>query len=393
MKIGMILDAPFPPDYRVEKEAITLVQSGHKVILFCLTYDGVFYVDDYQGFTVVHYPSNKLEYKLSALAYSVPFYHLFMKRKLRQFIAQFKPDIFHVHDMVIAEAVFTLANEVLVPVVLDLHENRPVSMSEYRHVKKFPGNVLINIHAWEKKQIELVQQANRVIVVTELAKRDLIEQSGKNPNEITVVPNTPSENFALEPLCKDIMTRMGDTFNILYIGDTSVRRGTADAVNAMPQLLKSIPNAKLWIVGKSSADKELEALAKSIGVERHVNFEGWQNQALFSSYITGAHICISPLKRNRHHDTTYANKVFQYMALARPVVVSDCPAQAELVEQEKVGLVHKAGDINGYCDSIIRLYRSESLRHQLGENARLAISQRWNWEKTSEGLRALYRSI
>ena len=38
MKIGMILDDVFPPDPRVENEAITLINSGHEVFLFCLTY-------------------------------------------------------------------------------------------------------------------------------------------------------------------------------------------------------------------------------------------------------------------------------------------------------------------------------------------------------------------
>ena len=38
MKIGMILDAEFPPDPRVENEAVSLVKNGHEVFLFCLQY-------------------------------------------------------------------------------------------------------------------------------------------------------------------------------------------------------------------------------------------------------------------------------------------------------------------------------------------------------------------
>ena len=37
MRIGMILDKTFPPDPRVENEAIELIRSGHEVFLFCLT--------------------------------------------------------------------------------------------------------------------------------------------------------------------------------------------------------------------------------------------------------------------------------------------------------------------------------------------------------------------
>ena len=38
MKIGMILDQEFPPDPRVQNEAISLIKAGHEVFLFCLHY-------------------------------------------------------------------------------------------------------------------------------------------------------------------------------------------------------------------------------------------------------------------------------------------------------------------------------------------------------------------
>lgn len=39
MRIGMILDKIFPPDPRVENEAISLIENGHEVYLFCLKYN------------------------------------------------------------------------------------------------------------------------------------------------------------------------------------------------------------------------------------------------------------------------------------------------------------------------------------------------------------------
>ena len=42
MKIGMILDAPFPIDPRVSNEASALISAGHEVYLFCLSYSKKF---------------------------------------------------------------------------------------------------------------------------------------------------------------------------------------------------------------------------------------------------------------------------------------------------------------------------------------------------------------
>ena len=38
MRIGMILDSVFPPDPRVENEAVSLIKADHEVFLFCLHY-------------------------------------------------------------------------------------------------------------------------------------------------------------------------------------------------------------------------------------------------------------------------------------------------------------------------------------------------------------------
>ena len=71
MTIGMILDAPFPPDPRVENEAVSLVQAGYQVCLFCLTYGDEPAEEIHEGIRVCRYRSDKLEYKLSANRYAL----------------------------------------------------------------------------------------------------------------------------------------------------------------------------------------------------------------------------------------------------------------------------------------------------------------------------------
>ncbi len=393
MRIGMILDAPFPTDYRVEKEARTLANAGHQVVLFCLNTGREKEEEEYKGFRIARYPTNVLEYKLSALAYTVPFYHWMMAQKLRGFITTHQPDVLHVHDMVIARAAFDVARMEMIPVVLDLHENRPEIMKEYRHVNRFPGKVLINLRKWQREQDRLIGEAHKVVVVTASAKADIVKSVKKPSSDIIVLPNTPSKEFLEIPIDQALSDRMKGTFNLLYVGDTSERRGTADLIKAVAELKGSIPEIRLWMVGKSSFDQELNALATKLGVEGVVHFEGWQPERLFPSYIHGAAICLSPLKRNQHHDTTYANKLFQYMAYSRPLILSDCTAQAELVRTEDCGLVFTAGDVNDLAAAVMKLYREADVREKLGKNAKDALVNRWLWESTSRELLELYRTF
>ena len=97
---------------------------------------------------------------------------------------------------------------------------------------------------------------------------------------------------------------------------------------------------KLVIVGQNSTDGVLKKKVEELGLNKVVDFEGWQDMSLFPSYLTIADVGISPLHRNLHHDTTYANKLFQYMGFSLPVLVSDAIAQKTLIEQVNCGMVH-----------------------------------------------------
>ena len=191
----MILDKTFPPDPRVENEALELIKSGHEIFLFCLGYNNDFEEDTINNIKVKRYPSNQLEYKLSALSYTFPFYKKMMSGKIAHFLFENAIEVVHVHDMVIADAVFKANNTLKLPVVLDLHENRPEIMKSYPHLAKFPGNILISPKAWKKKEAELVTKAAKVIVVTEESKEELITRTRQPQDKFVVVTNTVKRSF------------------------------------------------------------------------------------------------------------------------------------------------------------------------------------------------------
>ena len=389
----MILDKTFPPDPRVENEALALIGSGHQVFLFCLTYEKEVN-DQVKGIEVKRYPSNNLEYKLSALSYTFPFYRKMMSGKIAHFLVANDIEIVHVHDMVIAEAVIE-ANKVLkCPMVLDLHENRPEIMKTYPHLKKFPGNLLISTKAWKRKEGALVLRADRTIVVTKEAKTELLDRLGIADHKVVVVPNTVKSSFYNDfSLDQTILEKYKDKFVILYLGDTGLRRGLLSMIEALGIMAKedSIKSQiKLVIVGKNSSDKVLQRRVEELDLQALVDFEGWQDIALFPSYLKIADIGVSPLHRNLHHDTTYANKLFQYMSFAIPVLVSDALAQKNLVEEVKSGLVHKEKDATEIAEKILILYKDPDLLKKLGMNGKQFIEEKYCWEKVSGNLKDLY---
>ncbi len=396
MRIGMILDKIFPPDPRVENEAVSLVENGFEVFLFCLKYNNLQQTktENVNGIEVKRYQSNILEYKLSALAYTFPFYTYIMSKKINDFLINNAIEVIHIHDIGIAEAVFKVNKELKLPVVLDLHENRPEIMKSYPHLLKFPGKYLISPKKWKLKEEEFIKKADKTIVVTQEAKDEIRSRAGLDGSQIIVVANTVKRSFYSEIILnKSIIDKYKDKFVILYLGDTGLRRGLLTAIEAVKQLKREIKNLKLVIVGSNTSDSILRKQVKIYNLEKYVDFEGWQNVDLFPSYITASEIGISPLHRNIHHDTTYANKLFQYMSFAKPVLVSNAIAQKSLIDKTKSGLVHVEKNSEDFAKKIMLLFSNESLRNELGANGKKFIEEEFCWEKSSKKLIQIYQEL
>lgn len=396
VRIGMVLDKTFPPDSRVEREASALIKAGHEVFLFSLNFFSLQKFEDINGIKVLRYPlKKKIFNKLYPLAYTFPLYHLLLKNKLIHFINYTAPDIIHIHDIEIAGLVFQLNKRWNLPVVLDLHENKPEIMKDYSHINDtFVGKLLIDFNKWKTKQNEFISLADKVIVQTPEAKNDIIADIGTEANKIGIVPNTIQlEVFNQYPISQNILNKYQNSFTLVYIGVTAVRRGVDTIIESAYSLKDHISNLKVILVGVSRDDMLLKKNVRSMKMENIVEFTGWQDTNLLRSYIEASDICLSPLKHNIHHDTTYANKLFQYMACGKPQIVSDCSAQANLINELKCGLVHKADDADDLSKQILKLYNDSNLREQLGNNGRLAVQKKYNWENTNQELLKIYSEL
>lgn len=394
MRIGMILDQQFPPDPRVENEAIALINAGHEVFLFCLDFSGSSKNEVYKGVQVRRYASNSFQYKLSALAYDFPLYFFFMKKRIKHFIESTKVEVLHIHDMRIAGAVFDLNKKFKLPVVLDLHDNLPENMKFYPHLNSFPGKFIISPKRWKQKEEEFINRSDKVITVSPEFVEEIIERTKVSSDKMVLVPNSVSESFYNDhSLEKDIINRYKDNFVLLYVGDTNLRRGLLTAIRSLPFLIHEIPHLKLVIVGKNTTDSILKEEVNKLGLEAYVDFEGWQDLSLFPSYIFASDLCLSPLNRSIQHDVAYANKIFQYMSYGKPIIVSDALAQKRIVEKWQTGLVHKEKDPKDLSNKILKLYTDKNLAVSLGKNGKDFIVNEFRWELTSRELIRLYENI
>ena len=316
MKLGMILDAPFPDDARVSNECDELIKSGHEIFLFCLSYKKKFQkIEVYNGINIRRYFCSKISYKLSALANDLNLYSNIMFSKIHDFALTNDVEVLHIHDIQIADASLKVARKLQIKTVLDLHENRPEIMKDYKHVNSFLGKLLISSKRWKIAEEKFVNQSDKVIVVTKEAKKEILTRCDKKNNEIIVYPNTVRQSFYKNKIInQEFKETYSNDFVMLYIGNTSKRRGLDTVLDSMIRIKKRVNNIKLIILGKSSYDNELKKKINKLKLDSVVDFIGWVDESDLYKYLLVSDVGISPLYSNLHHDTTYANKLFQYMS-------------------------------------------------------------------------------
>jgi glycosyltransferase involved in cell wall biosynthesis len=91
-------------------------------------------------------------------------------------------------------------------------------------------------------------------------------------------------------------------------------------------------------------------------------------------------------------DVASPNKLFEYMAFGKPLVVSDLTAHRVLVDKTGAGLLFPPGNVDALVQAILKL-RDPTLRATMGERAYKAAQTSYNWRVDSARLLQLYDEL
>jgi glycosyltransferase involved in cell wall biosynthesis len=390
MRIGMLLDKPFPPDPRVANEARSLVQAGHSVALFCLGFGGEPPRETLDGVEIVRHPIDRRFWKkASALILTLPAYRLWFRGRLRRFLSEERIEALHVHDLPLVGEGLRAARAAGIPLVADLHENYPAAIRLYDWARRLPGRVLVRPSAWDRYERTVVPRADRVIVVIEEARERLV-RLGVDRDRIAVVENTVHvdefEGFAID---QRLIDRFRDRFAVTYVGNFDRHRGLETAIDAAVRAREAIPGFELVLVGTGATAASLARRVQRLGLGDCVTFEGWQPFSRFPSYIRASAVSLIPHLKTPHTDTTIPHKLFHTMLLERAVVASDCAPIERIVHETGCGVIFPSGEAGALAEALA-LLRDPALRAKLGAAGRAAVLARYRWDVTARRLLELY---
>ena len=184
----------------------------------------------------------------------------------------------------------------------------------------------------------------------------------------------------------------GKEYDVVYHG--SIPRYHLDVCLAVDAVLRDRGHNLKWrFIGRIAERQWLEEELNRRGVREWFIIGGQIPHDQVAREIRKAKVGIVPLPDLPKFRNNIPQKIFEFMALRMPVVLSDLPPSRPFVGDGKCAIMVPPGDCGAYADAIIRLLGDRGLRERMGAEGRRRVESEYNWEFESHKLLDLYAEL
>ena len=256
-------------------------------------------------------------------------------------------------------------------VIYDVHGDRIREVSEESRMKNEKGK--LGYFPLAKTLIQGMGASylsDHYIPVSKPLKK-LVMNRGVPENRITIIRNgvdldifTPGEKMARRK------------FIITYAGKFQSYQAIDDFIEAAATVQNS--NVRFRIIGFSLEDNSRkEAIRKRLGGRVELIDEAPKD--ILVAYLRESDVLVIPRRRSHVTIVALPTKFAEYIAMGKPVIVSDIDETAQFVQNHKCGLVYRNGT-KGLKNAFLQMIEcSEECLQEMGENGRRLAEKVFDW--------------
>ena len=290
--------------------------------------------------------------------------------KLKQLIAEFKPDILHVHFV-----------------------------SSYGLLGSLSGFPKIFMSVWGADVYDFPEKSflHRLVLRFNLKKAQslfstsnvMAKQASKyTQKEINVIP-FGIELSKFRPGKSELIIWEGNNLILGTVKSLEDKYGIDDLIKAFAILKKRLPDQslKLLIVGKGTKELELKALAEKMKVSQDIHFTGWIPVEKVPEYHKLLDISVFPSILDSE---SFGVAVVEASASEKPVIVSRVGGLIEVVNENVTGLVVPPKNPEALAVAMEKLVLDPTLREKFGKAGRERVEKLYNWDQNLSDMVSFY---
>jgi glycosyltransferase involved in cell wall biosynthesis len=381
-RVGMVVFSSYPADPRPRRAAEALLDEGMHLDLICEA-DGKLPRRERSGdmeiirVPIKHYRSGKLSYAYQYSAFILISASILIWRSIRR-----KYDLIYIHNMPDILVISALLPKMFgAKVILDQHDPMPELMMTIFNLEErsLPVRVICQLEKWS------MACANLVITVNVACKRIFAARSCA-PEKIGIVMNSPDGEIFRYRTARSYPVPNGarGPFVIMYHGSLVERNGFDVAVEALARVRKTIPNVELRVFGgRTPFLTQVLEMARTMGLENSVSYCGPKRLEDLVHEIERCDVGVIPNQRSAFADINTPTRIFEYLALGRPVIAPRTAGIQDYFDPEAL-LFFEAGNAEDLAEKITYVYDHCDQAVNVAERGQqVYLSHTWKEERAT----------
>lgn len=278
------------------------------------------------------------------------------------------------------------------PLVLEV--NAPLT---YEYQRFFQGsnylywNYPFLASIFEKK---IWQNADAIICVSNQLK-DFLVRAGVAPTKISVIPNgVDLDKFSLTVKGDSVRKKynLGNKIVVGFIGSLKTWHGIDNLIKSLNIAVSKNDRIHCLIVGNLDDYSDMHNIINREGLSNYIALAGNIQYGLIPEYLAAMDIATAPYPDIENFYFSPI-KIFEYMAMSKPVVASRIGQIEEIIAHGHNGYLVRPGNIQELAQGILELAGNPEFCKQLGKNARRTVEENYTWEKNAQAIKNICESV
>ncbi|MBN2307618.1 MAG: glycosyltransferase [Candidatus Hydrogenedentes bacterium] len=216
---------------------------------------------------------------------------------------------------------------------------------------------------------------------------DVMRAFGVPPAKLSVVHSCiDPARFDVEPLPR---AALGVPDGVPLLGNVAALVGHKDQatlLDAMPAVLRELPDLHLVIAGEGELRGALETQIERLGIGHAVQLLGYRDDVPRLLRALDAFVMSSK-------EEGLGTSVLDAMVCGLPVAATAGGGIPEMVADGQTGLLVPVQDPPALAAAIVRLFRDRALARRLGDNAKAMVVDRFTVDRMVEGNLRVYEEL
>ncbi|MDB9315089.1 glycosyltransferase [Spirulina sp. CS-785/01] len=206
-------------------------------------------------------------------------------------------------------------------------------------------------------RVKALEQADRVIAVSDYTKSRLLQEQNLNPQQVTVLPNTfDHHSFKPAPKPQYLLNRYNLTpdqpilLTVTRLGRSATYKGYDQILHALVTLRKQIPNLHYLLVGKGDDTPRIQALIEQLHLQDCVTLTGFVPDEELCNYYNLCDVFALPSKGEG-----FGIVYLEALACGKPILAGNQDGSVDPLLHGKLGCLVHPDDLNSITHNLQQL--------------------------------------